>query len=122
MKPIARFRTLAPLLVFSLTCFGQPTRGDESSGSLRILLVTGGCCHDYDFQTKALQIALKERGVDAVWTVVNEGGKGTKAEIELYNKPDWASGFDVVIHNAQPATINAPIKQRKPRCFIIRIY
>lgn len=72
---------------------------DEKSDSINILLITGGCCHDYDYQSKTMQLALKERGVVATWTVVNEGGKGTSAQIDLYEKEDWADGFDVVIHN-----------------------
>ncbi len=82
--------------------FGLPAlRGDESTSgdSCNILLITSGCCHDYDFQTKAMQLAMEDQGVDAVWTVVNEGGKGTEAEIDFYGEPDWAEGFDVVIHN-----------------------
>ena len=31
--------------------------------------------------------------------MVNEGGTGTKAEISLYGKDDWAKGYDLVIHN-----------------------
>ena len=46
-----------------------------------------------------MQLALNERGVDAQWDVVNEGGKGTDAEIEFYKDPNWADGYDVVIHN-----------------------
>ncbi|QDT13246.1 ThuA domain-containing protein [Planctomycetes bacterium K23_9] len=72
--------------------------GDQSD-SINILLITSGCCHDYDFQAKAMQLAFEERGVKANWTVVNEGGKGTEAEIDFYKKDDWAKGFDVVIHN-----------------------
>ena len=71
----------------------------QDSESVKILLITGGCCHDYDFQAKAMQIAFKQRGIAAVWTVVNEGGKGTSAMIDLYDDPKWAAGFDVVIHN-----------------------
>jgi uncharacterized protein len=33
------------------------------------------------------------------WTVVNEGGNGTRAEIPLYSKSNWAEGYDVVVHN-----------------------
>lgn len=65
---------------------------------LRALLITGGCCHNYPFQTQQLTNAMaKLAAVD--WTVVKEGGNGTQAEISLYDKPDWAKGFDVVIHN-----------------------
>lgn len=65
---------------------------------LRILLITGGCCHNYPLQTQALQNATAKR-IAATWTVVNEGGTGTEAEIALYNKLNWASGYDLVIHN-----------------------
>ena len=70
-----------------------------ADGSINILLITSGCCHDYDFQTKAMQLAMERRGVDAVWTVVNDGGTGTDAQIDFYKNPEWSEGFDVVIHN-----------------------
>lgn len=66
---------------------------------LKLLLVTGGCCHDYPAQAKALQEIFAAADVDAQWTVINEGGTGTRAMIDLYNDPDWAKGYDVVIHN-----------------------
>ncbi len=65
---------------------------------LRALLVTGGCCHNYPFQTQQLTNAVAKLAV-VEWTVVMEGGTGTKAEISLYDNPDWAKGFDVVVHN-----------------------
>lgn len=43
--------------------------------------------------------AAKKRHVKVEWKVVNEGGKGTSAEIDLYDDPNWAQGVDVVIHN-----------------------
>ena len=33
------------------------------------------------------------------FTVINEGGKGTKAQISLYDDPKWADPYDVIIHN-----------------------
>jgi len=79
----------------------SPTLGNDATddSSLNLLLVTSGCCHDYDFQTKAMQLAFEKQGVKVVWTVVNEGGTGTQAEIDFYSDPNWADGFDVVIHN-----------------------
>ena len=71
----------------------------QAAEPVKILLITGGCCHDYDYQTKEMQAAFKEHNVEVEWKVVNEGGKGTKAEIEMYNNPNWAKGYDVVIHN-----------------------
>ncbi|HVR35834.1 MAG TPA: ThuA domain-containing protein [Methylomirabilota bacterium] len=65
---------------------------------IRALLVTGGCCHNYRFQSEALTEGIAKRA-DTEWTVVNEGGRGTRAMIELYDDPDWAKAFDVVVHN-----------------------
>ncbi len=66
---------------------------------VKILLITGGCCHDYEYQTNALKTAFKDHKVEVNWKVVNEGGNGTEAEIDLYDDPNWAKDFDVVIHN-----------------------
>lgn len=71
----------------------------DEPAPIKVLLITGGCCHDYPFQTKALQDAATARNVVIEWTVVNEGGKGTSAQIDLYKNPDWAKGYDVVVHN-----------------------
>lgn len=107
-KPLFIFSFLAAFLatpVFSQTA--------ETANSMDVLLVTGGCCHDYDFQSKALQLAAKERKVDINWTVVNEGGTGNEAEISLYDRPNWSEGFDVVIHNECFAKTKSPEYIRK---------
>jgi uncharacterized protein len=85
---------IGPLLAAS-----EPAELPSTSDPVNILLITGGCCHDYDHQTKAIQAAFQDLGITVNWKVVNEGGKGTKAEIGLYSDKDWAKGFDVVIHN-----------------------
>lgn len=65
---------------------------------LRALLITGGCCHNYPLQTRQLTNAMAKLAA-VEWTVVMDGSNGTRAEISLYNRPDWAKGFDVVVHN-----------------------
>jgi type 1 glutamine amidotransferase len=87
---------LLGLVLFHAT--GLAARAAGSDAPLRVLLVTGGCCHNYAFQTQALREAVA-RHARVDWTVVNEGGTGTRAEIALYNQPDWAKGYDVVVHN-----------------------
>jgi len=64
----------------------------------KALLITGGCCHNYKFQSQALTEGIA-KSVKVEWTVVHDGGTGTHAEIALYDNPDWAKGFDVVVHN-----------------------
>ena len=85
------------LVVLSLMV--APSLRAEETKPLRILLITSGCCHNYDFQTKAMQLAFKRNGIQANWTVVNEGGNGTEAQIDFYSDASWAKDFDVCIHN-----------------------
>ena len=63
---------------------------------LRALWITGGCCHNYPLQAHELTNAVAQL-TPVEWTVVNEGGNGTKAEIPLYSDANWAKGFDVVV-------------------------
>ncbi len=42
--------------------------------------------------------ALAERARIEV-TVVHQGGTSTDSKIPLYENPDWAKGFDVIIHD-----------------------
>ncbi|MFU7559097.1 ThuA domain-containing protein [Roseiconus sp. JC912] len=79
--------------------FADETRGISDSKAIRVLLITSGCCHDYDFQTKTMQLAFEKHGVPVQWTVVNEGGNGTEAQIDFYKDSSWAKNFDVCIHN-----------------------
>ena len=70
----------------------------QAADAIKALLITGGCCHNYEFQTGAMLKGIA-RHADVTWKVVNEGGNGTQAEIDLYDDPNWAKGFDVVVHN-----------------------
>ncbi|MFP6879935.1 MAG: hypothetical protein VCA34_03245, partial [Roseibacillus sp.] len=76
----------------------KPASKTAAAKPVKALLITGGCCHNYVFQSKALTLSSAAEA-DIEWTVVNKGGKGTTAEIELYNDPNWAKGYDVVVHN-----------------------
>lgn len=94
-QPILRALSIAGLMAAAASSFAA----DAKSGKpLRALLVTGGCCHNYPLQSAALTNAVAKLA-SVQWTVVNEGGSGTKAMIALYDKPDWANGYDVVVHN-----------------------
>jgi len=74
----------------------QPIK--KTARPIRALLVTGGCCHDYPRQKQLLTKGISARA-DVEWTVVHQGGTTTTAEIPLYRDPNWADGFDVVVHN-----------------------
>ncbi len=65
---------------------------------IHALLVTGGCCHDYDRQKLILSRGVSARA-NVVWTIARQGGSTTNAKIPLYQDRDWSKGFDVVVHN-----------------------
>jgi len=87
---------ILPLLLLGI--FSTSMRAAESPQPLRVLLVTGGCCHDYATQKEVISQGLQERAHVEV-TLVQQGGTATNSKIPLYASPDWSQGFDVVIHD-----------------------
>ena len=58
----------------------------------------GGCCHDYAKQKDILKEGLEQRTfikVDIAYT----NDSSTRARFDVYKNPDWASGYDVIIHD-----------------------
>ena len=94
--------TSASLFIFLAWCVFPPSvTADEVNDKdrpIQALLVTGGCCHDYDRQKLILPRGISARA-NVRWTIVHQGGTTTDTPIPLYNDPDWADGFDIVIHN-----------------------
>lgn len=87
------------LLIVSLLLTSHSFTGTAAENKpLRVLIITGGCCHNYALQAQQLTNSLAKLA-PIEWKVVREGGDGTTAEISLYDNPDWAKGYDVVIHN-----------------------
>ena len=69
---------------------------------LKILMVCGGCCHDYENQKRILAEGLSARA-NVEFTIVHEEGPEGKKDknhrISIYEKEDWAKGYDLVLHN-----------------------
>ena len=85
-------------LLCLLPVLAQADDKSAASKPIRALLVTGGCCHDYQRQKLILARGISARA-NVVWTVVHQGGSTTDTKIPLYEDADWAEGFDVVVHN-----------------------
>jgi uncharacterized protein len=83
------FVLLALLAVVGTIAADKPLKG---------LIITGGCCHNYQFQSQAITQAVASVA-KVEWTIKQDSRTGTRGEIELYNDPKWAEPFDVVIHN-----------------------
>jgi type 1 glutamine amidotransferase len=69
----------------------------QAAEPIRALLIAGGCCHDYEAQKGILTNGISARA-NVTWTVVHEGDS-REHEVSIYKNPDWAKGFDVVLHD-----------------------
>lgn len=88
---------VAGLLVISGgTAQAEPKLAPETK--IKALLITGGCCHDYDGQKQIITQGLAQR-ISIKFDVIHEGGTTTDHKISIYNNPDWAKGYDVILHN-----------------------
>ena len=101
----------AIILGVALASFGHARlRADEPASApkpIRALLVTGGPFHDYRKQSQILIEGMKTRA-NIEWTVVNEEKNETGYKITLFDQPDWAKGYDVVVHNECYADVDDP--------------
>lgn len=92
-----RFQRIALTCLGLLACFGSLSAiGKEKP--IRALLVAGGCCHEYTKQKKLLTEGISARA-NVVWSVVHEGDGTTDHRMSIYNDPDWAKNYDVIVHD-----------------------
>ena len=71
---------------------------------LRILLITGGCCHDYAAQKDLLKKGLEARA-NVVVEQMHTADKTTKPVLACLTNPGYAAGYDLVIHDECAAGI-----------------
>ena len=71
---------------------------------LKALLITGGCCHDYGKQKEILKRGIESRAMVEV-TQVHTKDSSVKARFDLYDNPDWAKGYDVILHDECTADV-----------------
>src|SRR6188508_832728 len=92
---------LSTLLAASAPLFAQEAK------PLKVLLITGGCCHDYAKQKDILKKGIEER-INAVVDQVHTDSKLEDAPLAILGNPDYAKGYDVVIHDECVAKIKDP--------------
>ena len=85
---------LLATVVFSVLAWAE----EEKVEPLKVLLVTGGSSHDYDNQKLILTEGISARA-NVEWTIAHQGGKDRNQKIKLFQKSNWADGYDVVVHN-----------------------
>lgn len=74
------------------------TRQPSRNAALKVLLIAGGCCHDYAAQTVILKQGIEKR-IHADVTVIYNPNSKTTATFEIYESDDWAKGYDVILHD-----------------------
>ncbi len=97
---------LAPLVLPLVFLVGslQPSQA-QAPKPLKILLITGGCCHDYAAQKDILKAGIEKR-LHATVDQVHTDDKSTKPPLGIYGNPDYAKGYDLVIHDECAAAIS----------------
>ncbi len=86
-------RLISALFIAISSCMSAA----EKPKPIKALLVTGGGFHDYAAQKKTLTEGLPAR-VNLDLTVIHEG-ETREHRMSIYEKADWAAGYDVIIHN-----------------------
>lgn len=89
--------------IATLLCTLDPTvkeskAEDEVKSPVKALLISGGCCHDYQNQKRIISEGLASRVGPIDWTIL-EYGSGRDVKADIYQQADWIDGFDIVIHN-----------------------
>ena len=96
-------KTLVAALL-AVGMLGSIGQAQESAKPIRALLVIGGCCHDYAKQKDILADGIKARANIEV-TVAYDPDKGQGHLNPVYQSPEWAKNFDVVIHDECSANV-----------------
>ena len=95
---------LRPTLALALLASLASPLFAEDVKPLRVLIVAGGCCHDYANQKEILKKGLEAR-LNVKVEMAYDATKGTKPVFEIYKKADWHKDFDVVVHDECAADI-----------------
>lgn len=79
--------------------------GASAPKPLKVLLITGGCCHDYAAQKDLLKRGLEQRA-NIVVQQMHTADKSTKPPLACLATPDYVAGYDLVIHDECAAGIS----------------
>ena len=82
------------LMIFSLI-FSCTSKKETT---IKALLLTGGCCHNYEYQKKKIQ-EFTSKKLNIKWDVLHEGGVLKDHKLSIYNSENWSDKYDVVVHN-----------------------
>src|SRR5947209_3622706 len=102
-RPAIPLRTMAVAAALACAALAalvwlSPAPAADDARPVRALLVIGGCCHDYAKQKDILTKGVSARA-NVQWAIAYDPDTTTKHLNPVYEKPDWAKGFDVIVHD-----------------------
>ena len=107
ISPSLHTFVLATGAAVALIAGTSPLTAADAPKPLRVLLLTGGCCHDYPAQKDILKKGLEARANVVVDQIHSDDGS-TKPPLAILGNPEYAKGYDLVIHDECGADINDP--------------
>jgi hypothetical protein len=100
-------RILSTLTFGCAIAAAQLSFADEPAKPIKALLITGGCCHDYEHQKDILKKGIESRA-NVVVDIIYAPGGSTHPDLPIYGHPEYANGYDVVIHDECAADVRDP--------------
>ena len=100
MTAITRIRISSLMLSASalLIALASPLKAQKSPKPLKVLLITGGCCHSYATQKNVIKKGLEARA-NVVVDQIHTDDSSNNPPLSIYRNPNYAKGYDVVIHD-----------------------
>ena len=96
----------AALVAASLAAAGgqQP----PAQPRVKALVISAGAFHDYLHQSRVFVEAVGA-ALPVDWTIALHGSaRGTATRYPVYDRDDWAAGYDIVVHNECSADVDDP--------------
>ncbi|MCX6901110.1 MAG: ThuA domain-containing protein [Verrucomicrobia bacterium] len=104
---MTRLLCIATAILMCCSTFTAAGRAADAPKPLKALLIAGGCCHDYKTQKDILKKGIEERA-NVVVDILYSEDRSVKPPFSFYGKSDYATGYDVVIHDECAAGISDP--------------
>ena len=92
------------LSTFTSLAFTAALFAADAPKPIKALLITGGCCHDYAQQKDILKKGIEARA-NIIVDLVHSDDKTTKPPLAIYGNPEYAKGYDIVIHDECAADV-----------------
>lgn len=109
MRPSFFPRAMAAVVLASAAVTALAAQQSSSSPQVprvKALLISSGAFHDYLHQTQVF-VDTVGAALPVDWTIALQGNpRGTTTRYPIYDRSDWASGFDIVVHNECSADID----------------